>query len=118
SWCSRVLAMYSAFNLVDKIGVSLARIKPSQEGVDDVLWLVVGDLPPAYLVCDDATNFLEALQCYVREMDLWVSAVQSEATLEGVIPVNVPPTAENADLLARRLKFIRENVLHGEWEKS
>jgi hypothetical protein len=73
--------------------------------------VIAGDIPPAYLVCDDAPTWFEALDGYVREMERWVSAVRSGDSLAEVIPVNAEPSIEHADMLASRLQFIREQIL-------
>jgi hypothetical protein len=36
--------------------VFLFEIIPSREDVDDKVWLIVGDLPPAYITAEDAPN--------------------------------------------------------------
>jgi hypothetical protein len=77
-WCAAVSESFQAFDCGLIIGVFLFRIEPRLEGVDDTLWIVVGDLPHAYLVCDDAPGWHCALQCYVREMQRWIDAVRAE----------------------------------------
>jgi hypothetical protein len=42
-------------------------------------------------------------------MQRWVDAVRSGAGLEGIIPVNVSPTLEHAEMLASRLGFIQDH---------
>ncbi len=44
-------------------------------------------------------------------MERWVSAINHNTSLEGVIPVNGAPTAANAEMLNRRLAFLKENIL-------
>ena len=110
-WCAGVRESYLAFDCGYILGVFLFRIEPRLLGVDEVLWVVVGDGPPAFLVCDDAPDWHRALQCYVREMQRWVHAVRAGDGLEGIIPVNVSPTPEHADLLASRLSFIQDHFI-------
>ena len=76
-----------------------------------MLWVVVGDLPPAYLVCDGNPTWLEALEGYVFEMERWVAAVRNGGSFEDVIPVRAARTLEHADKLAGRLRFIRDEIL-------
>src|SRR5258708_22011579 len=89
------------------VAVFLFELEPIRPDVDDRLWVVAGDLPPAYLVLDNARTAREALSEYVEQMSLWVEAAKSGDSVDDLIPVNVPPTPENADLLERRLDFIR-----------
>jgi hypothetical protein len=102
-WCIGVQESYLAFDLGYVIGVFLFRIEPRLVGVDDTLWVVVGDIPPAFLVCDEAPDWMAALDCYVYEMQRWVEAVRAGRALDGIILVNVSPTQEHADMLSNRL---------------
>lgn len=72
------------------------------------MWVIVGDLPPAYIVCDNAHTWQEALDAYAVEMMEWVKAVKEGRSIEDVIPVNVPPTVEYADMLESRCNLIWE----------
>jgi hypothetical protein len=77
SWCRSVDAVYLGWAIAGVVGVFLARHTPVRPGIDSALWIVVGDLPPAYLVHNGNPTWLEALQAYVAEMERWVSAVRS-----------------------------------------
>lgn len=112
-WCAEVKACFLAFDIGNVLGVFLFHIEPRFVGVDDTLWVIVGDGPPAFLVCDDAPDWHGALRAYVREMQRWVDAVRSGSGLDGIIPVNVSPTLEHADMLSRRLGFIQDYVIDG-----
>jgi hypothetical protein len=46
------------------------------------------------------------LDAYIGEMETWVRAARSGESVSGLIPVNVPPTTENAEALERRLKML------------
>ena len=107
-WCTAVNEAFLAFDSGYIIGVFLFRIEPRLVGVDDTLWVVVGDGPPAFLVCDNIPDWHSALRCYIYEMRRWVNAVRTGSGLKGVIPVNVSPTLQHADMLWIRLKFIED----------
>ncbi len=110
-WCRGVISGELGFAVAGVIGVFKLRHQPSRPGVDEVLWVIVGDLPSAYLVLDNAPDWQGALACYVREMRAWVAAVQAEQPLTGIIPVGVEPTAEHAQMLATRLDFIERELV-------
>jgi hypothetical protein len=112
-WCGAVKESFLAFDIGYPLGVFLFRIEPRLIGVDDTLWVVVGDCPPAFLVCDDASDWLGALRCYVVEMQRWVDGVRSGKSVDGVIPVNISPTLEHANMLASRLGFIQDHCIDG-----
>lgn len=111
SWCRSITHSYFAGGVADIVGVFLFEIIPAASTLDAFLWVVVGDIPPAYLVTDDAPDAASALEGYIAEMERWVSAINHNTSLEGVIPVNGAPTAANAEMLNRRLAFLKENIL-------
>lgn len=79
-----------------------------------LLWVVVGDIPPAYLRVDADDDPEDALDMYIRMMGAWVDAVEQGKPVDGLIPVNVPPTAEYAEMLGGRLMFLQENFFSDE----
>ena len=110
-WCQKVESILGGKAIPGVVAVFFATIVPSEEGVDTHLWIVVGDLPPAYLVLDDAPDSDAALTGYVENMEDWVAAVQAGDSVDELIPVNVEPTPEYAEMLASRLAFLRANVI-------
>jgi hypothetical protein len=87
------------------------RIVAAQEGVDECLWVTVGDVPPAYLVTDESRTPAAALQTYIGEMRRWVAAAESGQSVEELIPVNITATREMALALKRRLDFLESQIL-------
>jgi hypothetical protein len=112
-WCGKVEESYLALSIGYPLGVFLFHIEPRFVGVDDYFWVIVGDGPSAYLVCDDAPDWVGALRCYIYEMQRWIDAVRSGASLEGIIRVNVSPTHEHAEMLSSRLGFIQDHLIDG-----
>jgi hypothetical protein len=111
SWCARVSGLYVGGAMPPMFGIFLADIVPAKAGVDRWLWVVVGDLPPAYLVTDDAPDAAAALEAYDAEMSAWVDAVRRGSPTDDLIPVNVPGTSEYANMLEARLELLRNEVL-------
>jgi hypothetical protein len=114
-WCAGIKAM-SYDRGFSKLAVFYAEIEP-RFGADANLWLVVGDVPPAYLSAVDHASGIEALEGYVCEIDRWTKAAQAGESVEELMPIRrrgslapVEPSREMADLLSRRLRLI-ERIL-------
>ena len=103
---------YFGSGIRDLFGVFLFKIIPVSPNVDEWLWVIVGDIPPAYIVTDFAQNPTSALRCYIAEMRRWVLAAERGASLSGIIPVNAPATKEYAKMLKGRLGFIESEFLN------
>lgn len=110
-WSGTVRAGCCGIGIGDIVAVFLFEIEPRSNDVDRFLWVVVGDIPPAYLVVDEAPNAACALKVYLDEMMLWVEAVESGRPVDELIPVNAPPTKGNAKSLRKRLEFLKRDVL-------
>jgi hypothetical protein len=93
------------------IGLFLVELRPSGEDIDPFVWVVVGDLPPAYLSPVYAKTPKEALEGYIGEMDAWIEAVQAGKLTDELIPVNGAPTQANAEALKSRLQFLESKIL-------
>ncbi len=109
-WCLTIEESYFGFGYASIVAVFLFRIRPARPSVDDWLWVVVGDLPPAYLVTEGNPTPDLAVDGYISEMTKWVKAAKKGRSVEDLIPVNVPPTRENAAALERRLGVLRQLI--------
>jgi hypothetical protein len=63
-WCERIDYQYLAYGIGGVVAVFLFQITPRFESVDSCLWVIVGDLPPAYLVVDENPTAADALEAY------------------------------------------------------
>ena len=111
SWCHSIAAAYFGVGIGGVAAAFLFRILPTRSEVDEWLWVIVGDLPPAYIIADENPTPVSALEAYVEEMTKWVEAVEHGKNIEDLISVNVPPTLENALELKKRLTFLRTRII-------
>lgn len=109
-WCRSIADSYFGFGYAGIVAVFLFRISPVRSDVDDWLWVVVGDLPPAYIVTEGNLTPDLALDGYIDEMSKWVHAAKEGRSVEDLIPVNVLSTVENADAMERRLGALRRII--------
>jgi hypothetical protein len=106
NWCKAIQKGWFGWGVGGVAAVFLFEIDPTPN-VDKMLWVVVGDLPPAYMVTDELSTPLDALRTYVDLMEEWIAAVREGKSTEECIPVNTAPTQENADALESRLSFLK-----------
>ena len=111
-WCISVIKGWyeSNFSIHEKIGVFLFEIEPMGETVDKFIWIIIGDLPTMYLD-EGVKTSQEALELYCELMSEWADNIVEGRALNGCYPVDAEPTIENADLLRRRIVFIRKELL-------
>jgi hypothetical protein len=112
-WCPPIDRVYLGCGVGGVVAVFLFHFSERIQGTDEWLWVVVGDLPEAYFVIDDAGDPASALEVYCGLMDGWAKAVLEGKPLDDVFPVEAEPTADNARLLLKRLNFIRTRLLPG-----
>src|ERR1017187_10666819 len=110
-WCEHIDHQYFAYGVGGVVAVFLFQITSRFVDIDECLWGIVGDLPPAYIVVEDNPTAADALDAYCSEMESWVEAVQNGESVDELIPVNVPPTREYAEQLSGRLGYLRSEIL-------
>jgi hypothetical protein len=111
NWCLEILESYVGLYFAGIVGVFLFKIKPASVEVDEWIWVVVGDLPPIYITAEQSPNAACALDSYIGAMEEWVDAASSGKSVEGLVPVNVLATKENAEKLKVRLTMLDEYIL-------
>jgi len=109
-WCCGIEEAYLGFGIGDVISVFLFKIIPTNE-VDEWLWVVNGDIPPAYFVTDRAPDPLSAIKVYCELMEEWIKAVQEGSQFNNVFPVGAPADEEHTNMLATRIQLIKSEII-------
>jgi hypothetical protein len=117
-WCRNVRRSFFGDGFGGIVATFLIEITPATAHMDEWLWVVVGDVPPAYLVTDEISDPRTALETYVSLMREWIDAVQKGLPTEELIPVNAPATMETAASLKKRLDTIEQIGLYEVAEKG
>ena len=110
-WCTSIKDAYFGCGVGGVVAAFLFRIVPTSEEVDECLWVIVGDVPPAYLVTDESRTPSEALRTYIAEMRQWAAAAEAGESVDELIPVNVPASREAALALKKRLDFLEAEIV-------
>lgn len=110
-WVSRVQSVTPVLAIEGDLGVFRCALIPSQPDADVMVWVVVGDLPSAWVPHEPGDSWQDALHGYVAELGRWVEAARSGAPVDALVPVDLPPTAEHAERLATRLEHIRASFV-------
>ena len=111
SWCAEIKSGLLARNFGYILCIFLFDIEPVKgSGADAKLWVIVGDIPPAYLDTIEYKTPQDALDFYCFVMEEWASHVKAGKSLEDCYPVNTEPTLEHAEMLATRIQLIRDEL--------
>ena len=78
------------------------------------IWVMVGDLPSAYLVNEEITDALVALAGYTVVAGDWVKAVEVGGSADNPAYFDAPTDKEHAALLRPRIEFLKQNFLYAE----
>ncbi len=109
-WCGSVSRAFYAGGVGGIFAIFLFDIVPTRSEIDRWIWIMVGDIPPAYLPLADAKSARGVFKTYIQGMMRWVQLAREgkEGTSQdGVPPVNVPATPEWAAEVEKRLHAIR-----------
>jgi len=110
SWCRDVQTSFFGGGVGGVFAVFLFNIRSTRADVSPWIWIVVGDIPSAYLPIEDAETSAEVFKTYLRGMGRWVDYARSEHNTppgDDVPPVKIPATPEWAEKLEKRLNSLR-----------
>jgi len=110
-WVKSIVKLEVGLHVPPILGVFAVQVEPRSKDIEDWHWIVVGDVPPAYLSLEFAADPVEALNAYVAEMEAWCDAVDAGESVDELIPVNVPPTRKWSKELRNRLREISKSIL-------
>ncbi|WP_456008808.1 hypothetical protein [Mesorhizobium sp. f-mel] len=71
-WVSAIKGEYLGYGAEGIIYIFLFEISPGRPDVPQWIWVIVGDVPPAYMPGDDVKTSYEALDGYIGAMEDWV----------------------------------------------
>jgi hypothetical protein len=110
-WCEPIRKSSPAFGVGGVVALFCFEFTEAIGGTDDKLWVVVGDVPSAYLVYEGNEDPAVALEQYCGLMEEWASAVRQGSSIDDCFPVDVPATQGNAEDLLSRIAFLRSEVV-------
>lgn len=110
-WVSSIEEEYLGGFFPEIASVFLFKISPKLVGVDDFVWVIVGEVPSAYITVENSPNPACALDGYIGAVDEWAQAVSRSEKTDDLIPLNELETHENALILKRRLSYLRDEIL-------
>jgi len=110
-WCPTIREKYFGFGVGGIVAVFLYHFDSMINQSDDWLWVIVGDLPSVYLVIDNTTSPIDALEGYYELMEDWANNIMSDNSIDECYPVQAAPTKENAQMLLSRIEFIRREFI-------
>jgi hypothetical protein len=110
-WCPTIVSVHLALGVGEFVGVFLFQFDEVIEDDDDALWVVVGDLPSAYVIVEPDDDGISALERYCELMEDWAFNVLKGNSIEESFPVEAEATHENAEMLRQRIAFIHAEIL-------
>jgi hypothetical protein len=112
-WVDRVFDGYLAKGFDGILGIFYFEVLPKSKKLDSEIWVITGDLPPAYFSTDYLPEPINVLDSYICEMRIWINAVKRGDSVEELIPVKVPAEPKYAQILKDRMDFLEKNVVKG-----
>jgi hypothetical protein len=110
-WSPRITSIHLALGVGGVVAAFLVQFDEVIEDSDDALWVIVGDLPSAYVIVEPEDDGMAALSRYCELMEDWTINVLEGHSLEDSFPVDVEETAEQAEMLNQRIAFLRTEII-------
>ena len=113
-WAPRITSIHLALGIGGVVGAFLVQFDEVIEDSDDALWVIVGDLPSAYVIVEPGDDGMTALSRYCELMEDWTTNVLEGHSLDDSFPVDAEATHEHADMLNQRIAFLRSEIIESD----
>ena len=110
-WRKKITSAYFGYGVSPIIAVFYFEIEPEAVEIDQKLWVIVGDIPSAYIVTDRAKSPKEAIVTYIELFRDWIAAVKAGLPITPLVPAGAPATLNNAADLEIRLDFLDQYIV-------
>jgi hypothetical protein len=110
-WCLTVHEQYFGEGYGGIVAVFLFRVTIRKVEEPEWIWVVVGDMPSAYMEFETGTNPHEALGRYIEGVEEWLAATPEERSSGDLIPIEIPPGDEFLAMLRGRMDHLRSEIL-------
>jgi len=110
-WCIELNEQFFVDGYGGIVALFLFRITIRKVEAPEGVWVVVGDIPSAYLEFEAAPTPHAAFLRYIEGVEEWLTATPEERASGDLIPIEVPPGDEFLDMLRGRMDTLRSLVL-------
>jgi hypothetical protein len=111
-WCKKIEGCFLYTNIGRVFCIFNFEIENSASSEDNFLWVIVGDIPPMYLDVFGANTTVEVVKLYIELAEDWINQIKKGLSVEECYPFNAQPTVELAELLEKKISFMRKTVVH------
>jgi hypothetical protein len=117
-WCEKIREEYLYLNLGSTICVFLYHIDNIQkeDEADNILWVIVGDLPSMYLDTFNVKSLKEVLETYAELAEDWADNILKNKSVKNCFPFDEKPNLELANQLKSRVNFITNTLIKNIYE--
>ncbi|OKS85355.1 hypothetical protein [Mucilaginibacter polytrichastri] len=111
-WCKAIKKSYLYTNIGKVFCIFLFEIENISSPKDCFLWVVVGDIPTIYLDTFGPKTTVEVLEDYVNLSQDWINHIKNGQSVNDCYPFNAKPTVELAELLEKKISFMRATLIN------
>ncbi len=110
-WCQEIKNCFLYTNIGRVFSIYIFEIVNTASVEDDFLWIIVGDIPSMYLnvFVDDTT--IKVIENYIDLAQDWINQIKNGHSVAECYPFNAQPTIELAELLQKKISFMRDSVI-------
>ncbi|MGA2217821.1 MAG: hypothetical protein ABSG51_07035 [Terracidiphilus sp.] len=110
-WCIELHERYFGQGCGGVVALFLFRVTIRSFQTPEWIWVIVGDMPSAYMELEQAQSPREALLCYIEGVEELLEATDEERASEDLIPIIVQAGDEFIEMLRGRMRTLRSLVL-------
>jgi hypothetical protein len=111
-WCKEIKSAKVYTNLGKVFCIFLFEIENAGSDDDNFLWVIVGDIPAMYLDVFGPKTTKDVVNIYIELAEDWINSIKAGKGANGCYPFDAEPTLELAELLEKKISFMKTTVVN------
>jgi hypothetical protein len=111
-WCIDIHEQFFGDGYGGIVALFLLRVTIRGLKNPEWIWVIVGDMPSAYLEAEGFKSPQAALRRYIDGIEDWIATPENErGSRKDLPPIDVPPADEFIEMLRVRMETLRAQIL-------
>ncbi len=110
-WCGKIHNGWLYTNLGYVLCIFLYEIDNLQSPQDNLIWIIVGDMPPMYLDTYNILTTKEVIDAYIQLVSDWIQHIEEGKSLDECFPIQSSSSPQTLLSLKKRIELLRNKIL-------
>lgn len=111
AWCKKIKDGWLYTNLGYVLCIFLYEIENIQSPEDNLIWVIVGDLPAMYLDTFNVLTTKKVIETYIELAEDWIHHALNNQLMDECFPFQTEKSVSALEMLRKRVELLKNKIL-------